>query len=73
MNLNWLDRVPVKVRELIIMLVAALLGWAADSVQTIDAPGYIIAMAGGIVGWAALNWTTLTRKYGVGQDDTNGD
>ena len=62
----WLDRLPVRVRELLIMLVAALLAWAADAVTTLNVPGYIIASVSGVIGWAALNWTTITRKYGVG-------
>ena len=50
------------------MLVSALLGWAAEAVTTLAVPGYVVAMASGIIGWAALNWTTLTRQYGVGSD-----
>ena len=64
--MNWLDRVPQKIRELIIMLISAILGWAAEAVTTLDIPGYVIAMASGCIGWAALNWTTLTKAYGVG-------
>lgn len=66
--MNYLDRVPQRVRELLIMLVSALLGWAAESATTLPAPGYVVAMAGGLIGWASLNWTTLTRQYGVGAE-----
>ena len=66
--MNYLDRLPQRIRELLIMLVSALLGWAAEAVTTLAVPGYIVAMASGIIGWAALNWTTLTRQYGVGSD-----
>lgn len=69
----WLDRIPTKIRELLIMLISALLGWAAEAITTLDVPGYIVAMASGVLGWAALNWTTLTRKYGVGTVASNGD
>ena len=73
--MNILDRVPQRIRELIIMLISALLGWAAEAVTTLNVPGYVIAMASGIIGWAALNWTTLTKQYGVGQEQpaTEGD
>lgn len=66
--MNVLDRLPVRVRELVIMLVSALLGWAAESVTSLDVPGYVVAMASGCIGWAALNWTTLTKQYGVGSE-----
>ena len=66
--MNWLDRLPQRVRELLIMLISALLGWAAEAVTTLDIPGYVIAMASGCIGWAALNWTTLTKQYGVGAE-----
>jgi uncharacterized membrane protein YeaQ/YmgE (transglycosylase-associated protein family) len=66
--MNYLDRLPQRIRELLIMLVSALLGWAAEAVTTLNVPGYVVAMASGVIGWAALNWTTLTRQYGVGSE-----
>lgn len=67
--MNILDRLPQKVRELLIMLISALFGWAADSIVDLPAPDYIIAMAGALVAWGSLNWTTLTKNYGVGSTE----
>lgn len=64
--MSFLDRLPQNIRELVLLLVSALLGYASDNVQFIPAPGYVVAMATGVLGWLAMNLTTITNHYGIG-------
>ena len=63
-----LDRIPAPMRHLIIMLIAALLGWAADNVAHLNLDPIVASLAGVVIGTAILWITPLTRQYGVGKD-----
>lgn len=63
-----LDRIPAVYRHLIIMLIAAILGWAADNVANLGLDPLVASLLGVVIGTAILWITPLTRQYGVGED-----
>lgn len=64
-----LDRIPAVYRHLIIMLIAAVLGWAADRIPELGLDPMVASLAGVLVATAILWITPLTRQYGVGKDN----
>jgi hypothetical protein len=62
-----LDRIPAEVRHILIMLGAALLGWASDNVLNLGLSPLLSSLAGVVVGTLILYVTPLTRQYGVGK------
>ena len=67
-----LDRLAPEWRHLILMLAAALLGWASDNVANLGLPPLVASLAGVLV-VAVIAWLTpITRQYGIGKDPTHG-
>jgi hypothetical protein len=63
-----LDKIPAEVRHILIMLIAALLGWASDNVLNLGLSPLLASLAGVVVGTLLLYVTPLTRQYGVGKE-----
>lgn len=63
-----LDKIPAEVRHILIMLIAALLGWASDNVLNLGLSPLLASLAGVVVGTLLLYITPLTRQYGVGKE-----
>jgi len=71
--MTMLDRLPADARHLIIMLMAALLGWASDNVMGFGLSPIISSLLGVVVATGILWVTPLTRQYGVGKDIPTGE
>jgi len=63
-----LDKIPAEVRHVVIMLIAALLGWAMDNVLNLGLNPLLSSLTGVVVGTLILYITPLTRQYGVGKE-----
>lgn len=63
-----LDRIPAVWRHLILMLAAALLGWASDNVLNLGLDPMIASLLGVVVATGIAWLTPITRQYGVGRD-----
>lgn len=63
-----LDKIPAEARHILIMLIAALLGWASDNVLNLGLSPLLSSLAGVVVGTLILYVTPLTRQYGVGKE-----
>lgn len=63
-----LDKIPAVWRHLVLMLAAALLGWAADNVMNLGLDPLIASVLGVIVATGIAWLTPLTRQYGIGND-----
>lgn len=62
-----LDKIAPEWRHLILMLAAALLGWASDNLLNMGLPPMAASMLGVVVA-AGIAWLTpITRQYGVGR------
>lgn len=62
-----LDTLSPQVRHALIVLIGAVLTWAASKVDAIGADWRPFASAAVTI--ATLVWTPLTRQYGVGSSD----
>jgi hypothetical protein len=60
------DRIPAQWRHLILMLAAALLGWASDNVLNLGLSPLVASLAGVLVATAIAWLTPITRQYGIG-------
>lgn len=75
---TWFDKIPAKYRHLLIILGVSVLGAAAlvlqQSTDTIldDVPDILDPFVAGLIGYAILWVTKLTKQYGVGSDDNSG-
>lgn len=67
-----LDRLSPELRHVLIMLIAAILGWASDNVLNFGLPPLVASLFGVVVGTLLLYVTPLTRKYGFGKDPGDG-
>ena len=67
-----LDKIAPAYRHLILMLVAALLGWASDNVANLGLPPLIASLAGVLVAAVIAWFTPLTRQYGIGHSKDEG-
>jgi hypothetical protein len=67
-----LDKIPAETRHIVIMLLAAVLGWASDNVLNLGLNPLVASLAGVVVGTLILWVTPMTRQYGIGKD-TNDD
>jgi len=63
-----LDKIPAEARHILIMLLAAVLGWASDNILNLGLPPLVASLAGVVVGTLILWITPLTRQYGIGKD-----
>jgi hypothetical protein len=66
-----LDKVPAEARHILIMLLAAVLGWASDNILNLGLPPLVASLAGVVVGTLILWVTPLTRQYGMGKSDAD--
>jgi len=62
-----LDKIPAEVRHILIMLLAAVLGWASDNVLNLGISPLLASLLGVVLGTLILYVTPLTRQYGVGK------
>lgn len=67
-----LDKIPAEARHILIMLLAAILGWASDNILNLGLPPLVASLAGVVVGTLVLWVTPLTRQYGIGKDTNDG-
>ena len=64
-----LDKIPAEARHALIMLLAAVLGWASDNVLNLGLNPLLASLLGVVVGTLVLWVTPLTRQYGIGKSD----
>lgn len=64
-----LDKLPAPVRHSALMLISALVGWALESIPTLDLSVGQAAIAGVILTQIAAYITPLTKQYGVASND----
>lgn len=64
-----LDKIPAEARHILIMLLAAVLGWTSDNVLNLGLNPLFASLLGVIVGTLILWITPLTRQYGIGKSD----
>jgi hypothetical protein len=67
-----LDKIPAEARHILIMLLAAVLGWASDNILNLGLPPLVASLAGVVVGTLILWVTPMTRQYGIGKDTNDG-
>ena len=73
--MTWFDKIPAKYRHLLIILGVAVLGAAAlvlqQNTDTIlnDVPDYLDPFVAGLIGYAILWVTKITKQYGFGEGD----
>ena len=66
-----LDKIPAETRHIVIMLLAAVLGWASDNVLNLGLNPLVASLAGVVIGTLVLWVTPLTRQYGIGKSDAD--
>jgi hypothetical protein len=66
-----LDKIPAETRHILIMLLAAVLGWASDNVLNLGLNPLVASLAGVVIGTLVLWVTPLTRQYGIGKSDAD--
>lgn len=66
-----LDKIPAEARHALIMLLAAVLGWASDNVLNLGLNPLLASLLGVVVGTLVLWVTPLTRQYGIGKSDAD--
>lgn len=59
-----LDKIPAVWRHLIIMLFAAILGWAAEALPSFNLDPRLASLLGVVIATLILWFTPLTRQYG---------
>ena len=73
--MTWFDKIPAKYRHLLIILGVAVLGALSlvlqQNTQTIlnDVPDYLDPFVAGLIGYAILWVTKITKQYGFGEGD----
>ena len=73
--MTWFDKITAKYRHLLIVLGVSLLGaaalWLQASTDTIldDIPDVFDPFVAGLIGYAILWVTKITRQYGVGSEE----
>jgi hypothetical protein len=66
-----LDKIPAETRHIVIMLLAAVLGWASDNVLNLGLNPLVASLAGVVISTLVLWVTPLTRQYGIGKSDAD--
>jgi len=61
-----LDKLPAPVRHFSLLLIAAVLAWAAQGIPNVDP--ILGSLIGAIATFGIAYITPLTRQYGVGAD-----
>jgi hypothetical protein len=75
--MTWFDKIPAKYRHLLIVLGVSVLGAAAlvlqQNTDTIlsEVPDAVDPFVAGLIGYALLWVTKITKQYGVGSDTTD--